>query len=328
MAISLVTDTSAAAMSGSTDTVTTPGIDTAGANLIVVSVQWASGGMTPTLSDEIGGVASGNTWVGCGVIVSNYLAEELFYCFSPNVSSSANHTFNATGNSGTAPSIGVAAFSGVTGTPSVNHFFVENLSGTSATLGNFHGDLLVSGLGTIGTSHTVSSGWTESAVDFASGVAVGGGIAWNITSDSADKTVTWNWSGSGYYAMTVLAIPQYALQRIQSAPVLKNFNQGGSSIGGIQVDAYAAPGVCWDGTQYVMTVSIWNNANSLWYSAFFTSPDLATWTYVTGSLQTPSGTDYIIGNGGIAWFGGKYYWVYNHYASSATTIGVATRALD
>jgi hypothetical protein len=106
----------------------------------------------------------------------------------------------------------------------------------------------------------------------------------------------------------------FLAQRIQSTPVLTK----GATYGGILADALAAPSACWDGTRYVQTVSLWNIANAKWYSAFFTSPNLATWTYVTSSLQSPAGTDYIKGNGSIAWFGGLYYWAYGHYPSGST----------
>jgi hypothetical protein len=96
----------------------------------------------------------------------------------------------------------------------------------------------------------------------------------------------------------------------------------GGSYGGWTADAMAAPAFCWDGTRYVMTISLWSIANSQWASAFFTSPNLKTWTYVTSSLQVPTGGDYIWGNSGIAYYGGLYYVAYTHYPSSATSRGV------
>jgi hypothetical protein len=97
--------------------------------------------------------------------------------------------------------------------------------------------------------------------------------------------------------------------RHQSTPVLTK----GGTYDGWTADALAAPAVCWDGTQFVLTVSFWSVANTKWASGCFTSPDLVAWTYVTGSLRAPSGDDYIVGNGGIAWWGGKYWVVDNHY---------------
>jgi len=102
------------------------------------------------------------------------------------------------------------------------------------------------------------------------------------------------------------------LKRVQSTPVLTK----GGSYGGWDADALAAPAVCYDGTQYVMTVSLWSVANSEWASAFFTSTDLVSWSYVTGSLQAPTGSDYILGNAGLAWWGGKYWFAFNAYATT------------
>ncbi len=96
----------------------------------------------------------------------------------------------------------------------------------------------------------------------------------------------------------------FQFKRIQTTPVLTK----GSTYDGILADAIAAPGACWDGTRYAMTASIWNIATSLWSSIFLTSPDLSTWTYVSGSIRTPS--SYLLGDGGLAWFGGKYWFVY------------------
>lgn len=87
----------------------------------------------------------------------------------------------------------------------------------------------------------------------------------------------------------------------------------GGSYGGWDADALAAPSWCYDGTRYVMVVSLWSDAESKWASAFFTSPDMAIWTYVPGSLLTPEGVNYIRGNGGIAWFNGEYWINYNQY---------------
>ena len=64
----------------------------------------------------------------------------------------------------------------------------------------------------------------------------------------------------------------------------------------------------------------------MWASGFFTSSNLSTWTYVPSSLQTPQGSDYIIGNSGIVVSGSTFIWAYTHYASGATNhqITIAT----
>jgi hypothetical protein len=110
----------------------------------------------------------------------------------------------------------------------------------------------------------------------------------------------------------------YQFNRNGSSPVLAK----GGTYGGWTADALAAPSVCWDGSRYVMTVSLWSVANTQWASAFFTSSDLITWSYVSGSLFAPTGSDYIVGNGGLSWFAGKYYFSFSHYASGAGTVTI------
>lgn len=107
-----------------------------------------------------------------------------------------------------------------------------------------------------------------------------------------------------------------------SSPVLTK----GGTYNGWTANALAAPGFTSDGTQFVQTVSMWSIANSQWASGFFTSPlngsnALKTWTYVAGSLISPTGGDYIAGNGDIIYFGGTYYFLYAHYANGSATCG-------
>jgi len=87
----------------------------------------------------------------------------------------------------------------------------------------------------------------------------------------------------------------------------------GDMYNGWQADAQAGPDICYDGTQYVLTTSIWSVGNSQWASVFFTSPDMVNWTYVPNSLLEPVGSDQIIGNSAIKWFNGNYYFAYGHY---------------
>lgn len=96
--------------------------------------------------------------------------------------------------------------------------------------------------------------------------------------------------------------------------------QKGATYDGITADALAAPCVCWDGSRYVANISVWNDSTQKWYGAFFTSPDLKTWTYVVGSLISPQGSDYIACNSGLAWFQGRYYLAFNHYSLENQTV--------
>ena len=98
----------------------------------------------------------------------------------------------------------------------------------------------------------------------------------------------------------------------------------GATYDGIQADALAAPTQCYDGTRYVMAVNFWNIASSKWYLGFFTSPDMATWTYVTGSLLSPKSGNYLIGNGGLCFWGGKYWMDIENQTTSggSTTVDI------
>jgi hypothetical protein len=121
--------------------------------------------------------------------------------------------------------------------------------------------------------------------------------------------------GAQVYIGPVITFPNYPFTQVGTTPVLLK----GSTYDGWTADALAAPAMTnlvSNGTfagKYVMTVSFWSIANSQWASGFFTSPDLSSWTYVSGSLQTPSGGDYIKGNSGIVYSGSVFIWAYTHY---------------
>jgi hypothetical protein len=95
------------------------------------------------------------------------------------------------------------------------------------------------------------------------------------------------------------------LQRYASNPVITK----GSTYDGWPADALAAPGWCWnaDDEVFALTVSAWDDTAEEWASVFFTSTDLVTWSYVTGSLKTPSGSN-LHGNAGLEYFDGEYWW--------------------
>lgn len=292
----------------------TASVNTTGATFIAVSVGWATAGTAPTLTDS-----QGNVWTKAAAgQTATYVGQVWYYCFAPKTS--ATHTFNVAG-AGSAPYVAVVALSGV---PDLGQLGCESslavVNQTSLTNQELFGAVIFTGIADIGTAHTISAGWSKQDVNFSSGVVVGGGIGWRIQSPAAVQTPTWGWTGTGNAASTTFALPLY-FSRIQATPVIANHNQGGPTIGGVQPDALAAPAACWDGSRWVLTVSIWNTAAGKWYSAFYTSLDLANWTYVPGSLVSPTGTDYIVGNSGLAFFNGKYYWAYSHYPSSNSAVG-------
>jgi len=111
-------------------------------------------------------------------------------------------------------------------------------------------------------------------------------------------------------------------EEAQDTPVLVK----GGTYNGWEADAFAAPAATYDGTRYVMTVSMFSAAEDKWASGFFTSPDMKNWTYVNNSLFPPSVSDDILGNAGIAWFQGKYWFAYD-YGQTALAIATSTDLL-
>lgn len=115
MSFALVSHVKAVATSGGTGAaITTTGIDTTGATLLVALVDWSTGGgptSLPTLSDS-----KGNTWITAphrypSTNPSNVGNVWIVYCLSPTVG--ASHTFSLTADVDfSAQTICVAAFSG------------------------------------------------------------------------------------------------------------------------------------------------------------------------------------------------------------------------
>lgn len=145
---SLLTHTIAGSVGGGA--VSTSGIDTTGATLIVIAVSdYQANGPSPP-SDS-----NGNTWAALGYHPAGSVAAvELFACASPSVG--AGHTFTA-GGASHFPTVAVAAFSGGSGVLDINDGAVV-ASGTTIQPGNatpaHDNELLI----------TAVSGWTASEV--------------------------------------------------------------------------------------------------------------------------------------------------------------------
>src|SRR5271157_884454 len=302
------------------------GAVTAG-DLIVVGVANALAGSI-TVADNKN---SGNYTQVPGTTGSNAEAC-IFYLVATIGRAAGTFTVTATSASGGYPSISIDEFSftgGGTISVDSSQYQAQVYSATVATLpANLTtqaSDLIffTSAWGTAGT-YTFSGTPSYNVPNLG---AEGMGIASQYylnTSTAINPTISL--SASGLIASVGVAFLQsipvsYSFNRIQSTPVLANHNQGGGTIGGLQADALAAPAACWDGTRWVMTVSIWNIANDNWSSAFFTAPDLATWTYVSGSLVQPgAGSGQVLGNSGLAWFAGKYWWAYTNSPTVTGTV--------
>lgn len=108
-----------------------------------------------------------------------------------------------------------------------------------------------------------------------------------------------------------------AFIRSQTTPVI---TLGATYDGTWHADALAAATAVWDGSKFALTLSIWDTTKGgsqgftgEWASAFFTSSDLVTWTYIANSLLIPPVGKYIYGNSGFAWFNNAYWLVSNQY---------------
>ena len=178
---------------GTQHSVTTTGVDTSGANLIVLLVSSYHAGGAVTVSDS-----KSNTWTALTQRNSTTdIRARLYYCASPTVG--ASHTFTASG-SGIYPSLGAIAFSGAAASP----FDLESggaaESGTTSQPGSItpgeNNCVLVSGVGNGGTGMSINSGFTASSVDFSFGAHNGGGIAYKIQTTAGAENPTWSWTTS------------------------------------------------------------------------------------------------------------------------------------
>lgn len=213
-AISVVATTHKA---GQANGVTTDAIDTSGANLIVVSVSWYRQVGDPTISDN-----RGNTYTGLTQRGASNTNNRLYYCASPTVGS--GHTFTVSGTNTYAP-ISVVAASGAHATP----FDVENgsagASGTSRQPGSLtpseNGCLIVSGVTSSGSSHSLDSGFTYSQNNYSVGVSMGGGCGYLIQGTAAGVNPTWSWTTSSYNAATIASFKPAAGGGGSIVPILQ-----------------------------------------------------------------------------------------------------------
>lgn len=172
-----------AAQSTNGTTVTSSGITTTGATLILAVV---SAGGTPTFSDS-----ESNTWQSQAVS-----GARMFYCWAPTVGS--GHTFSAAGSF---PSLAMIAFSGITSgaSPDVN----EHASGSSGTIqpGSAtpaaNGELVATGCG-FQQNVTVAVNESFAITDqlpLVSGKAYGVAIAWQVQATAAALDPSWTGTG-------------------------------------------------------------------------------------------------------------------------------------
>lgn len=184
---------------------TTSGVDTTGADLIILSVgQSTSGSTTPSDSKS-------NTWTA--LTKSNGVSDgatRIYYCYNPTVGT--GHTFSA-GLSYTVVSF--HAFSGSASSP----FDVENGNGTASgstmptgsITPSVDGELIIAalGMGNTTTGTTIDSSFTGTVVTEATGyVTYGGGQAYFIQSTAGAINPAWS-SATGFSSAYAAAIASF-----------------------------------------------------------------------------------------------------------------------
>ena len=191
---------------GTANTVTSSGIDTTGANLIVVAVSWFGIGAVPTLTDS-----NGNTWTQRTAYGGANDDHVLYYCSNPTVG--AGHTFTAAKTS-SYPTISVAAFSGAA---SSSPYSAESGAYAAAVATAQPGSVTPAGdKYLVITSATWSSALTA-AVDsgfniaaqtnFSSGNHMGGGIAYLVQDTAAAVNPTWSGGTTSWSVALATFIP-------------------------------------------------------------------------------------------------------------------------
>ena len=193
---------SAQARSTNLNNVTTSGIDTTGANLIVVS---ATSFPIGTLTDS-----KSNSWTKLTTYSNGTVsvATAIFYCYAPTVGS--GHTFTFTQASG-APSISVIAFSGAVASPAdKDNGNTSFNSTTSVSTGSItpaeNNELIVSGLGGGATSGTWTANESMTNVGYlptVSGQGYGTAIAYKMQTTAAAINPTWSSGVSGSGAVAI-----------------------------------------------------------------------------------------------------------------------------
>jgi hypothetical protein len=194
--IALIANTCAGSSGGTG--VTTTGINTTGASLIVLAIAYypTVGVATPT--DSVGG----NTWNALPAYGNQNPYIKMYYAINPKTGTSQTFTESDGQNY---PAICVLAFNG---TVTTNGFDTQNGTTTSASTPistgsitpTYNNEVLVSSLGAGGgSSYTIDSSFTIPAggtLDFSGGNYWGIGIAYLIQTTATAENPTWNGDGS------------------------------------------------------------------------------------------------------------------------------------
>jgi hypothetical protein len=185
-----------------TDTFSTTGVDTTGANFLAVALDYFDSA-PPALTDSATGCASPcNTWTALTKSGPDAAAGSTIIYYACNATVGANHVFTAT-RTGQQATLTMEAFSNVKTTTCFESengaigALVSTLQGGSVTPAA-SGDLVIAAIQP-GNSTTLSidSGFT--ITDFivsSGGVSYAGGMAYLVVSSTAAQNPTWTMSNS------------------------------------------------------------------------------------------------------------------------------------
>lgn len=198
---------------------TTPAMRTTSATLITLAVAFYSGagGAATVAVDD----SEGNTWEP-GTIRETANGEEsvqLFYCIGP--STSATHTFEATGVGGFI-TLAVEAF---TATGEIE-FVSESAggvtnSGTSVQPGELtateDGSLFVTGLNySLRNTAVIDDDFTAQTLDWVDAVNVAGASAYKVQGTAGAENPTWSWDGAAEGAASMMLFQLAGEEVVQS----------------------------------------------------------------------------------------------------------------
>ena len=224
MAIALVGATNF--FSSDTNGFTSTGIDTSGANFIVISLSCSAG--TGSISDS-----KGNTWTQLTEYTGFFgtRSVKLFYAYNATVGT--GHTFTVSGSAGLSPAISLAYYSGVeSASDPLDTGKVSGASNNSSTTiapGSLtpttDGSLIVTGLfknGSFSSAPTIDASFTREAyvsdtnfghffsaiADLIQTTAAAANPTWTISSDIVIATMAVFKAASGGGGGSGLALPQ------------------------------------------------------------------------------------------------------------------------
>lgn len=192
--------------SGSGNSVESDAIDTTGADFLVLAVADYAVSNSRSISDNISGVPTGNTWHALTDADDGTLRVTIYWCKPSSVG--PGHTFLDTGTFAF-PAIAVAAFSGAHATP-FDVQAIGNATSATASAGSGitptqSGELIIAAVGVgVGSIPSINSGFTISdARDYSDGLALGVGLAYLLQTTAAPVDPDWTLSGSSPWVAAI-----------------------------------------------------------------------------------------------------------------------------